>query len=133
MAENAEMLKSLQFANHKINRLKSSMDKIFIQNADFERRLLLIEQENWDIKAYAEVLEDYLRSLDTATRKKNFVITGLAETGDDSSDALVLLVYNYLQPFLDTIDISDFDCAYRLGKSKNMARPILCKLVKESI
>lgn len=132
MAENEELVKSLQFANQEIENLKSAIDSCCLKNAEFERRLSKAEQENKDIREYVEELEDYLLTLDTATRKRNFVITGLTDSGDDSSDALILQVYNFLQPFVDTIDISDFDCAFRLGKS-GQSRPILCKMVKESI
>lgn len=133
MAENADLLKSVEYAHKEIEKLKSSLDKCRSDNADFDRRLTLIEEENKSLKAYAEELEDYILTLDSATRKRNFIITGLAETGDESSDSLILLVYNFLQPFLETIDISDFDCAYRLGKKGGNSRPILCKMVKESI
>lgn len=133
MAEIKEMEKSLQFAHGEIEKLKSALDQFCLNSAQMERRLTRVEAENRELKAYAEELEDLILNLDSATRKRNFVITGLAESNDERSDSLILLVYNYLQTFVETLDISDFDCAYRLGKRSNKTRPILCKLVKESV
>lgn len=127
------MEKSLQFPNGEIEKLKSAIEKLYLSNAEIENRLLHVELENQNLKRYAEELEDLLLNLDSATRKRNFVITGLAETNDERSDSLILLVYNFLQPFLETLDISDFDCTYRLGKRSDKSRPILCKVVKESV
>lgn len=133
MAQVLELEKSLNFANKEIENLKSTMERYGANSADFERRLAQLEMENRDLRAYTEELEDYVLTLDSATRKRNFIITGLAETGDELSDSLILLVYNFLQPYMDTLDISDFDCAYRLGRKGGNTRPILCKVVKESI
>lgn len=133
MADNSDLVQSLNFAHKEIENLKSTLDDYCTRNADFDRRLTEMEHENRDLRSYTEELEDYILTLDSATRKRNFVITGLAETNGESSDSLVLLVYNFLQPYMETLDISDFDCAYRLGKQYGQTRPILCKLLKESI
>lgn len=135
MAGNAELVKSVNHAHAEIDRLKAHLDKCFGHQAEFERRLQLVEKQNYELKLYAEDLEDHILSLDTASRKKNLIITGLSEEQGETNEALPLRIYNYLMPYIETIDISDIDCAYRLGKStgrgNDRSRPILCKFTKE--
>lgn len=89
-----------------------------------------LERENAETKAYAEDLEDYILTLDSATRKRNLIISGLGEDKGESPDTLPLVVYKFVQPY---VELSDIDCAYRLGKKDGKSRPVLCKFVKEKV
>lgn len=82
MAEKDEISKirtSLEFAHKEIENLKRNLDDCLGQNSEFERRLSALEKENEETKSYAEDLEDYILTLDSATRKRNLIISGLAE------------------------------------------------------
>lgn len=137
VAEIGELTKSLGHAHHEIDKLKELLDKALANDADFERRLSLLEKENAEIRAYAEDLEDYILTLDSATRKRNLIIAGLAEEKNESNESIALRVFNFLQPFVETLEFSDMDCAYRLGNPSHSTaksqRPILCKFVKERV
>lgn len=129
-----ELQKSLAHAHKEIENLKRHMDMCLGHNTDFDRRINTLEKHNAELKCYTEDLEDYILSLDSATRRKNIVISGLNEGKKENSASLPLTVYKFLQPYVQTLELSDIDCAYRLGsKSKNKSRPILCKFVKEKV
>lgn len=122
---------SLNHAHKEIEKLKSHLDKCYNLEADFERRLALLEEENAATRAYASDLEEYILSLDSSTRKRNLVISGLGENKNESSDSLLLLVYNFIQPYVETLELDDIDIVYRLGRPTGKSRPILCKFVRE--
>lgn len=133
--EHSDFAKSLEHAHQEIKDLKSRLDRALTNDAEFERRLSLLEKENAEIKAYAEDLEDYILTLDSATRKRNLIIAGFSEEKNESNESIALRVFNFLQTYVDTLDFNDIDCAYRLGNpshsSSKSSRPILCKFVRE--
>lgn len=133
MAEINDVRESLEMAHQGINRLKEQPDHCLGQNSNFERRLSDLEKENSELKSYSEELEDYILTLDSTTRKRNLIISGLGEGNDENAETLPLLIYNFFQPYIDTLETADIDCAYRLGQPGTRARPILCKFAKESI
>lgn len=136
MAANQEIIeikKSLNFAHKEIESLKRNLDDCLGQNSDFERRLAALEKENAETKSYAEDLEDYILTLDSATRKRNLIISGLSEAKGETPDTLPLTVYKFIQPYVNILELSDIDCAYRLGRKDGKSRPILCKFIKESM
>lgn len=60
MAETGETLdlaKSLEHAHNEIEKLKAALDKALINDADFDRRISLLEAENAEIRSYAEDLK----------------------------------------------------------------------------
>lgn len=122
---------SLNLAHKEIEKLKSHLDKCYNLEADFERRLSLLEEENAATRAYAADLEEYILSLDSATRKRNLVISGLSEGKKETTDSLLILVYNFIQPYIETFELDDIDIVYRLGRPTGRSRPILCKFVRE--
>lgn len=67
--------------------------------------------------------------MDSATRKRNLVITGMDEVKGESSDSLLIRVVKFLMTYVETLELSDIDCVYRLGKKSGRNRPILCKFV----
>lgn len=69
----------MNHAHQEIDKLKSHLDQCLINQADYERRLSLIEKQNFALKAYAEDLEDHILLLDIAMHKKNLIISGLTE------------------------------------------------------
>lgn len=126
-----EIADSLEMAHSEIEKLKKYLDQKFTLESELESRIEKLEQENQEIRDYASDIEEYVLQLDSSTRKRNIVISGLGENKGENSDSLVLRVFKYLQPYLETLEIGDIDCAYRLGKKSGKARPILCKFMKE--
>lgn len=45
----------------------------------------------------------------------------------------MIRVFKFLMAYVDTLELPDFDCTYRLGKPGSRNRPILCKFVKEKV
>lgn len=132
MAEINDLTESLNRAHREINSLKNHMDDCLRRQSEYDRRLLEVEKIAAETKAYAEDLEEYILNLDCATRKRNLVISGLSDEKNEKPDSLLLRVYNFLSQYVETLDYSDMDCAYRLGKySKSSTRPVLCKFLKE--
>lgn len=126
MAENKEIMKSLNMAHHEINKLKSNIDDVLGRQSEYDMRLLELEKIAAETKAYAEDLysEPWL-----CYRKKNL---GFSDDKNESNEAFLIRVYNFLSQYVETLDIADLDCAYRLGKYSNSStRPILCKFLKE--
>lgn len=135
--DHTDFIKSLEHAHAEIEKLKTALDNALVWDAEFERRLSQLERENAEIKSYAEDLEDYILTLDSATRKKNLIIAGFAEERGESNESITLRVYNFLQPYVETLDITDIDCAYLLGNTSRSntksPRSNLCKFVKEKV
>lgn len=126
-----DLAESLELAHAEIEKLKKYLDTKFSSEASLEKRVIALEAEIQEIKDYATELEDYILQLDTASRKRNLVITGLSESKGESSDFLVLKVFNFFQPYVSTLETTDIDCAYRIGKKSAKSRPIICKFVCE--
>lgn len=136
MAKNeeiSEIKKSLDFAHKEIEKLQRHLEDCLGQNSEFERRLSALEKENEETKSYAEDLEDYILTLDSATRKRNLIISGLPEDKGETTETLPLTVYKFVQPYVTTLELHDIDCAYRLGKKDGKSRLVLCKFVKEKV
>lgn len=126
-----EIADSLEMAHSEIEKLKKYLDQKFTLENELEARIERLERENQEIRDYAADIEEYVLQVDSSSRKRNIVISGIAENKGENSDSLVLCVYKYLQPYLETLGIEDIDCAFRLGKKTGKARPILCKFTKE--
>lgn len=129
--EIGEIADSLELAHCEIEKLKKYLDKKFTLEIELEARIDKLERENHEIRDYAADIEEYVLQLDSSTRKRNIVISGLGENKGETSDSLVMRVFKFLQPYLETLGIGDLDCAYRLGKKMGKTRPILCKFKKE--
>lgn len=129
--ETRDIADSLEMAHAEIEKLKKYLELKFTSEASLEKRILALETEIREIKEYATELEDYILQLDSASRKKNLVITGLSESKGESADFLALRVFNFFQPYVSTLDTTDIDCTYRLGKKSSKSRPIICKFVCE--
>lgn len=56
MAENKEIMKSLNMAHHEINKLKSNIDDVLGRQSEYDMRLLELEKIAAETKAYAEDL-----------------------------------------------------------------------------
>lgn len=131
-----DLKKSLDFAHHNIEVLRSHVqvqDKRFCQQAAQIDKLQSAYQE---LYSYAVDLEDHILSVDTNSRKKNLIVTGIPEVLNENSDILINKLYGIFQPYLDILDRCDFDVAYRLGtppKNHKKNRPIVVKFFCESI
>lgn len=126
-----DIVDSLEMAHCEIEKMKKYLDKKLTLETELEARIAKLERENQEIRDYASDIEEYVLQLDSSTRKRNIVISGLGENKGETSDSLVMRVFKFLQPYLETLGIGDFDCAYRLGKKTGKPRPILCKFSKE--
>lgn len=114
MAENEDLLNSLNMAHSEIDKLKRNVDDCLRRQTEFDDRMLAVEKESAETKSYAEDLEDYILNLDSAIRKKNLVISGLSDDKKETTDSLLLRCYNFLQQYVETLEFSDVDCAYQL-------------------
>lgn len=130
-SETKSIIESLEMAHAEIEKLKKYLDIKFTNEAELEKRIEILERENQEVKDYASDLEEYVLQLDSSTRKRNIVISGLSEGKGESSDALAIKVFKFLQPYMETIELEDIDCTYRLGKKMGKSRPVLCKFLKE--
>lgn len=126
-----EIAESLELAHSEIQKMKKYLDAKYESEAALEKRIEILERENREIRDYASDIEEYVLQVDSSTRKKNIVISGLSETKKESTESLIMLVFKYLHPYLETLEIGDIDTAYRLGKKSARTRPILCKFTKE--
>lgn len=129
--ESRDIANSLEMAHAEIAKLKKYLDAKFESEATLEKRVLALEREIIELRQYATELEDYILQLDTTSRKRNLVITGLTENKGESTDFLSLKIFNFFHPYVATLETTDIDCAYRLGKKSGKSRPVICKFVCE--
>lgn len=122
---------SLELAHSEIEKMKKYLNVKFENEAALEKRIDALEKENREIRDCASDIEEYVLQVDSSSRKKNIVISGLGEIKKESTESLIITVFKYLHPYLDTLEIGDIDCAYRLGRKTTRSRPILCKFQKE--
>lgn len=128
-----DVVESLEAAHAQISKLKDHLEDKFGFEDTLERRIATLEAENKEIKTFASDLEDYVLNLDSSTRKRNLVISGMSESKGESPDSLLIRVFKFLMAYVNTLELSDIDCVYRLGKQGGRNRPILCKFVKEKV
>lgn len=132
MAENKDLTDSLSMAHNEISKLRNHIEDCLSRQAEFDRRLIEVEKESAETKAYTEDLEDYILNLDSSTRKRNLVISVMSDDRNESIAILLIRVCNFLQQYVETLEFADLDCAYCLGKFSNSStRPVLCKFIKE--
>lgn len=129
--EMAKVVESLELAHTEIGKLKKYLDQKFTLETELEKRIEGLERENQEVRDYAADQEEYVLQVDSTSRRRNVVISGLSEAKGESSDALTIKVFKFLQPFIETLELDDIDCTYRLGKKMGKNRPIICKFVKE--
>lgn len=128
-----EVVESLEAAHNEISKLREYLENKFDLESNLERRISALEAENKEIRNYASDLEEYVLNLDSATRKRNLVISGLGETKGETPSTLLIRVFKFLMTYVESLELADFDCVYRLGKQGGRNRPILCKFVKEKV
>lgn len=81
-----EVIVSLINAHNEIAKMKEYLDDKFELEGALERRITSLEKENREIRIYASDLEEYILNLDSATRKRNLVISGMSEAKGESPD-----------------------------------------------
>lgn len=116
-----------------------------------------LQREHASLAYYTEKLEAYCLELDSNSRKKHLIITGVteenceSETGkpnpeegstdnlntneyqeDSSFDACHGVTFKFLSNIVDMLTYEDIDIAFRVGRRGATPRPILVKFTKES-
>lgn len=138
-----ELKCSLEFAHANIDTLRDQARA----NANLVRQqasvINKLQEAYSDIVDYAADLEESILSLDTNSRKKNLIITGINEVPNENPVTLILRLYKFFSQYVDTLEREDFDTAYRLGdpinrrgkkqKQKQRSRPIVVKFFRESV
>lgn len=129
----ANLKKSVEVAHQDIKVTHNQVSDVIKKQNDTDKSLKTVEAELREMKEYVTELEDYCISLDMVIRKHHLIIAGVRETKDESLAIICLRILQICHP---TIDVTDFDYCYRIGNVRqggNKVRPILVKLVKESV
>lgn len=103
---------------------------------------------------YTEVLEALCLELDTNSRRKHLILTGIPESKSEKSvgnenndenstvetpmeestfDPCHAVAFETLSSIMDTLTQEDIDVAYRMGRKGTQPRPILIKFARESV
>lgn len=114
--------------------------------------LLKLQRDHSDLVKYTGSLEEYCLELDTKSRKKHLILTGVTETPAESKSGRGVssetddnemeteennfspthaAAFSVIQTILDTMVYDDIDVVYRVGRKGSGPRPILVKFVKE--
>lgn len=131
IAKELEDLKSsinLAHENHKVT--QDQVSTCIRNQKNTDTLVARLEFQLREMQDYTRALEDYCISLDTAVRKHHLILSGILEYKNES---LAIICYRVLQVCYPAIDISDIDYCYRLGSVSTKGRPVLVKLVRESI
>lgn len=133
LRELEELKKSIGLA-HQNNQLTQTQVSGCIQELKSNNsRISDLEGEIKSMRAYLEAIEEYCVSLDIAVRKHHLMLSGVAESKDESVNLTTLRV---LQTCFSALEITDIDYSYRIGafntsKKGGDRRPILVKQVRE--
>lgn len=127
---------SLDFAHHNIELLREQHKHLSHKQASQSRSLADLQQSYADLFDYTHDLEEYVLSIDVNIRKKNLIVSGIAESPNETSQSLISSLHEIFVEYIDTLEEDDFDLAFRLGlvvKNQKNPRPILVKVHKESV
>lgn len=131
-----DLKNSLEAAHKSIEDLTLQLRRLTDTVVNCERKIQDLQVANGELKEFSNALQESVINVDLASRKKNLVITGIQEVLNKSSDILCAYLYDMFVEYIDTLELSDFDLAYRLGSPgapRNRPHPILVKFVRESV
>lgn len=151
-SEMSEMKKSLNYLNEQVKIQGKQIAQCLKNEKDTAALLLKLQRDHSELVNYTGFLEEYCLDLDTKSRKKHLILTGIPEyqsenkTGrgpetDEEGNEMEVEESNYnptsgvalgvLQSIHETLSYEDIDVAYRVGKKGLGPRPILIKFARE--
>lgn len=155
VSEITELKKSLSYLHDHVRAQDKKLSQCLKNEKDTSSLILKLQRDHSDLVKYTYFLEEYCLDLDTKSRKKHLVLTGIAETPEENKPKRVPFsgeenenemetdesAYNptigvaltVLQSIHETLIYDDIDVAYRVGRKGLGPRPILIKFVKEHV
>lgn len=140
--------KTLSCVSNQDEDLDSHLAKIQKAWEETTAALSKLQSNHNSLVHFTGVLESYCLELDTNSRRKHLILTGIQEVrneGDNVTEAeetsmeestfdpCKQLVFETLSTIMDTLIIDDIDVAYRVGRRGTQPRPILVIFARESI
>lgn len=153
-SEVMDMKKSLNILNEQVRMQSKQISQCIKNEKETAGMLLKLQRDHSDLVKYTSFLEEYCLDLDTKSRKKHLILTGIAETQaenkpgkgptiDGEENEMEVEESNYnptngvalsvLQSIHETLTYEDIDVAYRVGKRGLGPRPILIKFAREQV
>lgn len=140
-----------------VKKLDSQLAECISYSKQTAASLHKLQREHTSLACYTEKLETYCLEVDSNSRKKHLVITGVLEENcetaagkpsleegsnenpnhneyqeESSFDASHGVAFKFLSNILDTLTYEDIDIAFRVGRRGTTPRPMLVKFTKES-
>lgn len=110
-----DLKQSLDSAHRSIEDLTMQIRRLTDTVVNCEKRISELQSANGELREFSNALQESIINVDLVSRKKNLVITGVQEVLNESSDILCAYLYDMFVEYVDTLELSDFDLAYRLG------------------
>lgn len=156
-AEITELKKSLNFLHDHVQSQDKQISQCLKNEKETSSLLLKLQRDHSDLVKYTCFLEEYCLDLDTKSRKKHLILTGVAETQEENKPGRVPLsgdenenendmeteessfnptlgvALSVLQSIQETLTYEDIDVAYQVGHKGSGTRPILIKFAREHI
>lgn len=132
----ADLKASLEYAHNNIDALKDQLQSCSAVLADHDRNIARMKNDHSDLLSYTHDLEEYLITLDTNIRKKNLMVSGFDESLNETSEVLIIKLTQFFSTYVDTLEMSDIETAFRLGakpKTNRNPRPLLVKFHSEAM
>lgn len=146
---------TLEYLSSHVKQLDGQLAECINFSKQTAAALHRLQREHFSLAYYTEKLEKYCLELDSNSRKRHLIITGvteeISEAGsgkapvegaegensneyqeDSSYNACHEVIFKFLSNILDTLNYEDIDIAFRVGKRGPSPRPILVKFAKES-
>lgn len=148
---------SLEFLSEHVRQLDSKLTDCSEYQRQTAAALHKLQREHSQLVYYTETLEAYCLELDSNSRRKHILLSGIAEeTGerkvpfeggetdenamdddrdyeDNSYNPSHDVAYKILSNLTETLNYEDIDTAFRVGRKGNTPRPILVKFTRESV
>lgn len=131
---NDQLRASLEFAHRSIDQLRSQVSQCIDSQAKQNKAMCNLENAYQELYSYTADLEEHILTVDANTRKRNIIVSGIAESPNETSSSLVAHLHGLFVQYVDTLLLEDFDSAYRLGsvKGKKHNRPLVVKFISEA-
>lgn len=131
---NDQLRTSLEYAHQSIDLLRTQVSQCMDSQAKQSKMLCNIENAYHELYSYTTDLEEHILNVDASTRKRNIIVSGIAESPNETSSSLVAHLHTLFVQYVDTLMLEDFDNAYRLGspKGKKHNRPLVVKFISEA-